>query len=165
MPKNKKGGSGHKKKKNKDSLLNRSKRKLIKRTTKHEEYAIIRKAMGNCRFSVLTTNYNKSKDDDEDCNTKTRIALIRGSLKRVRMHIDDLVLVSVRPYQDNKCDIVHKYFDFEIEKLKSQGELDPFEAELDLLYAKKQKELNGSDSEHDEIIDDENTTTTTTTFL
>lgn len=154
MPKNKKGGSGHKKRKNKDTL-DRTKRKLIKRGGNNEEYAIIQKALGNCRFTVLCTNH-KNKSGKDDDNTKQRIAHIRGSLKRVRMHVDDLVLVSVRPYQDDKCDIVHKYFDFEVEKLKRQGELDLFESEIDLLCSKKKKQ--DSDSSDDNNNDNEKET-------
>lgn len=119
MPKNKKGGSKHKKRKNKD-ILESTKRKLVKRLGDKDEYAIVRKALGNCRFTVICTNQHNN--DKDEC--KERIAHIRGKLKRVRVRIGDVILVAIRPYQDTKCDIVHIYFPDEIEKLKQQGELD-----------------------------------------
>jgi translation initiation factor 1A len=52
-----------------------------------------------------------------------RLGRIRGSISRVRMFIGDVVLVSIREFQDDKCDIIFKYNDDEVKKLKSMGEI------------------------------------------
>ena len=67
----------------------------------NEEYAIVTKLLGNCRVTLITNSGN-------EC-----IGIIRGSLrkfsKRVLIEKGDIVVVSIRDYQDNKVDIVHKY--------------------------------------------------------
>jgi len=67
----------------------------------HEEYAFVIKLLGNCRVQVLCDNGNEA------------IGVIRGSMrrfnKRVLIETGDIVAVSMREFQDNKVDIVHKY--------------------------------------------------------
>ena len=67
----------------------------------HEEYAFVIKLLGNCRVLVLCDNGNET------------IGVIRGSMrrfnKRVLIETGDIVAVSMREFQDNKVDIVHKY--------------------------------------------------------
>lgn len=53
-----------------------------------------------------------------------RQATIRGKLrKKVWMNVGDVVLVSLRSYQDEKCDVIHKYQPDEVRKLKNKGEI------------------------------------------
>jgi translation initiation factor 1A len=67
----------------------------------NEEYAIVTKLLGNCRVSVVTNSGN-------EC-----IGIIRGSLrkfsKRILIEKADIVVVSIRDYQNSKVDIVHKF--------------------------------------------------------
>ena len=67
----------------------------------NEEYAIIIKVLGNCRLMVFTNSGN-------EC-----IGIIRGSLrkfsKRILIEKGDIVVVSIRDYQNSKVDIVHKF--------------------------------------------------------
>ena len=66
-----------------------------------EEYAYVKKLLGNCRVQVIT---NSGID---------AIGVIRGTLrkfnKRVLIETGDIVVVSKRDFQDSKVDIVHKY--------------------------------------------------------
>ena len=56
---------------------------------------------------------------------RTRLGVIRGSMsKRVWISMGDLVLVSLREYQDEKADIIHKYTHEEATTLKNYGEID-----------------------------------------
>ena len=75
----------------------------------NEEYAIVTKLLGNCRVTLITNSGN-------EC-----IGIIRGSLrkfsKRVLIEKGDIVVVSIRDYQDNKVDIVHKYNREQIQSL------------------------------------------------
>lgn len=55
---------------------------------------------------------------------KTRTGTICGSMrKRVWVRVGDLVCVSLRGYQDDKCDITYKYTPDEVEILKRDGSL------------------------------------------
>lgn len=67
----------------------------------NEEYAIVTKLLGNCRVTLITNS-------GKEC-----MGIIRGSLrkfsKRVLIEKGDIVVVSIRDYQDNKVDIVHKF--------------------------------------------------------
>lgn len=54
----------------------------------------------------------------------TRMAHIRGKLKnKVWIQLSDYVLVGLREFQDDKCDILMKYNADEVRALKSYGEL------------------------------------------
>ena len=67
----------------------------------HEVYAYVIKLLGNCRVLVLCDNGTEA------------IGVIRGSMrrfnKRVLIETGDILAVSMRDFQDNKVDIVHKY--------------------------------------------------------
>ena len=67
----------------------------------YEEFAYVIKLLGNCRALVLCDNGNEA------------IGVIRGSMrrfnKRVLIETGDIIAVSMREYQNNKVDIVHKY--------------------------------------------------------
>lgn len=66
----------------------------------YEEYAVVKKLLGNCRVTLIT-------DSGDDV-----IGVIRGTLrkfnKRVLIEKGDIVIVSKREFQSNKVDIVHK---------------------------------------------------------
>jgi translation initiation factor 1A len=67
----------------------------------YEVYAYVIKLLGNCRVLVLCDNGTEA------------IGVIRGSMrrfnKRVLIETGDILAVSMRDFQDNKVDIVHKY--------------------------------------------------------
>ena len=103
MPNNK-GGKKYKRNKN---TLQENKNTRFKDENESQEYALIKKALGNCRFEVLCFD------------GKTRLATMCGKMrKRVFVNQDELVLVSLRDWQDSKCDIIDKYNSNDIKKLK-----------------------------------------------
>lgn len=56
----------------------------------------------------------------------TRLAHIRGKMqKKSWVAAGDIVLVALRDYEVDKCDIVHKYATDEARELKARGELPP----------------------------------------
>jgi translation initiation factor 1A len=69
--------------------------------TEHEVYAYVIKLLGNCRVHVLCDNGTEA------------VGVIRGSMrrfnKRVLIETGDIIAVSMREFQLNKVDIVHKY--------------------------------------------------------
>lgn len=55
---------------------------------------------------------------------KERICTIRGSMrKKIWISKNDIVLVSLREFQDDKADIIYKYDNSEVRKLKILDEL------------------------------------------
>lgn len=111
MPRNTKGGKGYKKGKKGGNEVTNIKRPIIYKQS-DEEYAIISKMLGNCRVSCSCL------DGIE------RLGVIRGSfVKRVWITVGDVVLVSLREYQDDKCDIIHKYSEDDKQVLLKEGYL------------------------------------------
>lgn len=77
-----------------------------------QHYAHVIKNLGSCSLEVFC--YDGT----------TRIANIRGKFrKRVWIKVGDTILVSLRDYQDNKCDVIHKYDFEETKQLRIYGEL------------------------------------------
>ncbi|KAI9695396.1 MAG: Translation initiation factor 1A [Bogoriella megaspora] len=109
MPKNKgKGGKNRRRGKNEND---NEKREL---TFKEEgqEYAQVLKMLGNGRLEALCFDGTK------------RLAHIRGKLrKKVWINNGDIILLSLRDYQDEKGDVILKYSADEARSLKAYGEL------------------------------------------
>jgi len=56
---------------------------------------------------------------------KERQCTVRGKMKkRIWINLNDIVLVSLRDFQQDKGDIIHKYNDSESKRLQKMGELD-----------------------------------------
>lgn len=95
--------------------LNNSDNNDYKLDENNEEYAIVLKLLGNCRVTVFTNSGN-------EC-----IGIIRGSLrkfsKRVLIEKGDIIIVSIRDYQNNKVDIVHKFNREQIQLLINEKKL------------------------------------------
>jgi translation initiation factor 1A len=109
MP-NKKGGKKFKKgKKGNDSFV----RELILKDPKElEDYGRITRGLGNCRFEVFTLD------------GKTRIGIVKGKMrKKVWVNKDDIVLIGLWDFQDDKCSIIHKYAEDEVGKLIGKNEI------------------------------------------
>lgn len=103
MPKHKHGGQ-------------RKKRLPVNRQLEYkddgQEYAKVLRMLGNSRCEV------------QCMDGIARLAHIRGKMKNtVWINIDDYVLVGLRNFQDEKCDIIQKYTDEEVRALRAYGEL------------------------------------------
>ena len=76
------------------------------------EYAQVIKMLGNGRLEALCFDGEK------------RLAHIRGKLrKKVWINQGDIILLSLRDYQDEKGDVILKYSADEARSLKAYGEL------------------------------------------
>ena len=105
MPNNK-GGKKYKRNKN---VAQENKNTRFKDENESQEYAQITSALGNCRFDVLCFD------------GKSRLATMCGKMrKRVFVNQGEIVLVSLRDWQDCKCDIIDKYNPNDVQKLKQQ---------------------------------------------
>ena len=107
MVKNLKGGKKHKKFKNLNTI-----KTIEYKMNANEEYGQIIKLLGSCRFII-------------DCKDgKERLGQLRKGLrKKVKITIDDWVLVNLRGFEtfDKKCDIIFKYSPEDVIKLKKEG--------------------------------------------
>lgn len=143
--KNVKGGKKGRRGKNDNES---QKRELIYKD-EGQEYAQITKMLGNSRVSA-------------NCfDGVVRIAHIRGNLrKKAWMSQGDIILVSLRDFQDDQCDVLHKYNLDEARTLKQQGEL-PENAkiyETDNFGFEDDEDVNfefGAEDEEEEDDDDE----------
>ena len=101
---NKKGGKKHKRGK-KDGYET----KVLRYKEEGQEYAQIKNLKGNCRFDVLCFD------------GKERMATLCGAMrKRKYVNQNDIVLVSLRDFQDSKCDIIDVYDDTQVHQLKDR---------------------------------------------
>ena len=111
MPPKKGGKKGKKAKKttNDDAI----KRPLVfKDISELQEYAQIMRLLGNCRCELYCID------------GKTRLGHIRGNMrKKVFVKVGDIVLVSLREFEDSKCDIIYLYKKEEAASLKACDEL------------------------------------------
>lgn len=100
MPKNKIGGSKHKKAKN--YIQNTS----IRYKENDEQYGKVVKILGNCRFNVLCSDGLE------------RLSIMRGKFKKRKyINLHDIVLLEVWDFQDSKASIVDVYTDDNVKKL------------------------------------------------
>lgn len=79
-----------------------------------QEYGQITKLLGNGTATVMCID------------GRPRLGVICGRMKnRVWIQVNDIVLVSLREFEDGgkKCDIIYKYFSEEAKQLKVMGEL------------------------------------------
>jgi translation initiation factor 1A len=109
MPKNKgKGGKNRRRGKNE---ADNEKRELVFKED-GQEYAQVVKMLGNGRLEAQCMDGVR------------RLGNIRGKLrKKVWINQGDIILLSLRDYQDNKGDVILKYTADEARSLKAYGEL------------------------------------------
>ena len=107
---NKKGGKNHKRGK-KDGFET----KILRLKEDGQEYAQIQALKWNCRFDVICFD------------GKERIANLCGAMrKRKFVNQNDIVLVSLRDFQDSKCDIIDVYDDSQAQSLKDRKYIPDF---------------------------------------
>jgi translation initiation factor 1A len=108
MPKNKgKGGKNRRRGKNE----NEEKRELVLKED-GQEYAQVNKMLGNGRLEASCFDGVK------------RLCHIRGKMrKKVWVGAGDIILISLRDFQDGKADVIMKYNVDEARRLKTMGQL------------------------------------------
>lgn len=142
MPKNKIGGSGAKKAAAKNS---QQAARHIPFKEELQDYGVVQNLLGSGRLKVLCLT-----------DKVERLGTIRGNMyKKVWINKDDIILVSLREYQDDKCDVIFKYKPDEVKILKKQGQIPK---ELETVKEENEEELiefGNESSSVDEIdIDD-----------
>ncbi|KAJ1667889.1 Translation initiation factor 1A [Coemansia sp. RSA 1646] len=106
-----KGKGGKNRRRGKNDKDESSKRELIFKE-EGQEYAQVVKMLGNGRLEASCFD------------GVNRLAQIRGSMrKKIWINQGDIILVSLREYQDSKGDVIQKYNPEEARLLKQYGEL------------------------------------------
>eukprot|EP01090_Pellita_catalonica_P009621 TRINITY_DN20742_c0_g1_i1.p1 TRINITY_DN20742_c0_g1~~TRINITY_DN20742_c0_g1_i1.p1 ORF type:complete len:134 (+),score=23.17 TRINITY_DN20742_c0_g1_i1:20-421(+) len=127
--------SQNKRKKAKNSKNKRnvqSKTRNLEFAEAGQDYALVNKKLGNCRFEVYLPN-----------SGKTVLATLRGNMrKRVWTNPGDYVLVQIPKEDPDKVYICHKYSMDEVIKLKSFDEI-PSDDNDQLFGATEEKEGEG----------------------
>ena len=111
--------------------------------TNEQDYGIIEKVLGGGRFTITTSD------------NKKRIGISRGKMfsrngkvkDRSLMSVGNLVLISLRDFQDDKADILMFYTKAQVDLLIQYNEIDKN-------FIKQTNENNNSDMV-DEIFDDD----------
>lgn len=130
MPKNTIGGKGHKKSKN--TVM--STKVQVPYKESGTDYAYVMDALGNGRLKVFCF------EDKQE-----RIAHIRGSMyKKVWIAKEDIILVSLRSYEDKKCDVIYRYDPDDVKFLMRMGHIDGNYANI------AKREICNSSEEHNE---------------
>ena len=136
---NKKGGKKGKKGK---KVTEENKRKISFKE-EDQEYCQIVRLLGDCRAEGTCFD------------GKTRICLIRGSMrKKVWVKTGNIVIVSLREFQDDKCDIIHVYKDEEVKTLIKLGEI-PSTVKVNDVSVEDVKADDGIDFVEEEEEDEE----------
>lgn len=108
----KKNSGGKNFKKQKKESNSKQARELIYREDE-QAYARIIKPLGDSRFECECFDLNENL-----------IGHVRGAFKkRVWMNVGDIILVSYRNFDKERCDIIHKYTIDEAHTLKALGEI------------------------------------------
>lgn len=110
MGKNIKGGKKFKKTKDDGGGENDLKNIIFKEID--QEYGQVTALLGNCRLRLNCVD------------GKTRLGIIRGAIrKKMWISVNDVVLVSLRDFEDDKCDVLYAYKAPEVKYLQKLGEL------------------------------------------
>jgi len=111
MPREK-GIGGNKKRRGKNkSTYSINKNNIIKKE-ESQMYVRVLKMLGSGRLNALC-------DDG-----KERLCKIRGNMiKKIFISIDNIILVSIRDFEEDKCDVINKYNDEEASILYKDREI------------------------------------------
>ena len=112
MPKNQKGGKNFKKGK-KGAGAEVQRHLLYKDDSGIQDYALVKKKLGDCRFTCVAQK-----------NSIDILCHVRGKMKkRIWINEGDIVLITLREYEDGKADIIHKYSPEDANVLRKNGDL------------------------------------------
>ena len=93
--------------KNAKNKPNEEKRNLIEADLDNQVYGTIEKALGSRFFEVNCLDNKKRR-----CKVRK---------KRMKVKVNDTVIISLREFDDNNADIIYKYEDDEVRVLQKKG--------------------------------------------
>lgn len=141
MPKNTKGGKKGRRGKNEVE------ERYFEEKTHGQAYALVTQYFGNGRVEVncfieraqsqpKSENDEETKDSQEftrndgvekEFDSEKKLGIIRGSIRKKKyknnVTVGCLVIVGLRDFEKDKCDILHVYNNDEVRKLRKQGDI------------------------------------------
>ena len=107
--------------------------------------------LGDCRIRVVCWD------------KKERLAIIRGKLKkRCWINKSDLILVSLREYEDDKCDVIQKYDSEQVKALVKKGEFTNCFAKNGNIVTFDVESSSDDDDDTDNMVNNQSSTTKNT---
>jgi translation initiation factor 1A len=138
-------GGKNAKKRAKKFVNNRNTTRQLEKKIQGQEYALLTKKLGDCRFDCLCSD------------GVIRVAHVPGKFrKRWWFQVQEYVLVSIRFGIDpSKCDILHKYNQGEVEQLRNEGLLIKIinDNDVDLEEIEEEEDEDEDDDENEVEID------------
>ena len=118
------GGKGYKKKKAGGAEFDR---KPLEFAETGQKYALVTKMLGGCRVECKLYGGGSIANGGKGSNTGNEgvggatgmaIGVIRGAMrKRVYINPNDVIIVSVREFEKDRVDVIHKYSNDEVREL------------------------------------------------
>ena len=148
MPRNTQGGNKAKKGANKNNIP-----KKIEEPDEEQYIGLVTKYLGNNRCKLTYISINEKKERKQ----MDVMGLVRGAIKKriKRLACGDLVLLSPRDYELTKVDILTKYTDSDVNRLKKLGHIDSdilkFRNDLNTKMSQCKVVNTNFDNEYDEI--------------
>ena len=129
---------------NKNKKQFAGKREMIYKDNEGQDYAIVKSLSGDCRIRATCCS-----------DAVERVCHIRGKMKKkIWIKVGDVILIAFREFQEDKCDVIHKYSDEEAKMLRKQGEIRTAMSEV-LDTIEEEKSDDGiefdMDAQHEEI--------------
>ena len=150
MPKNTKGGKKHKKYKKETDCQN--KEILLVENGGEQFYALVTKHYGNGRVQVTYINSEGKAIDS--------LGNIRGKFRRRKganfVNINNIVIISEREFDKDKCDIIHVYKPDEIITLRNRGVFNSKLVPNDSKFQEDDFEFKDFEDENDSYVKPKN---------
>jgi translation initiation factor 1A len=155
------GGKGYKKKKAGGTEFNK---KPLEFAETDQKYALVTKMLGGCRVECklygggsIENGGNSETGGNSGVGGASGMAIgvIRGAMrKKVYININDVIIVSVRDFEPDKVDVIHKYNNDEIRELIKLKEI-PSNIHDDTLSGdgKTEAQIDFADSDGEEPVD------------
>lgn len=123
---------------------NKEKEPAPRKSDTFQSYGIILKVLGGYHYDI------KTMDGD---NFQGRLS---GSLRRfTRVKTGDIILVSLREFDKEKCDIIYVYDDIDTKKLYKEGEITSYLGNNKIVNEDETNDDDDTSDNEEEIIFDE----------
>jgi initiation factor 1A len=150
MPRNLKGGNKAKKGANKNLIP-----KAIVEAEEGQYYGIVTKYNGAGRCELTYVIDNNTSNNDSSCQELKVKGILRGSLKKkMRLNNGDIILITPRDYQSDVVDIINKYSNEEIQRLRKSKIVHPnlFKLRDTTLSSRISTNQNTTENEEEETM-------------
>mgnify|MGYP001223150727 CR=1 FL=1 len=138
-------------------------------------YALVTQYYGNGRVEVncflevpksdnIENNENpdtESNSNEKEFNISKKLGIIRGTMRKRKyknnVTVGCVVIVGLRDFENDKCDIMHVYNNDEVRKLKKMGEIPNVAVEAGSTDIKQEDSVDFFEDEEEETEDNFNT--------